>query len=184
MFILRRRKSKNSIKKKQNKKCHQCSKGGLQEPHTLCPCWAFNGAAECTWCILLLMPLSTLKYSRQRGWPDFIAFGNKPNACLSCSLYLFRNWPKPSQPSQPLFNRPGVAGAVLQTALSLSKVRYGLWKYIQNNVSPKPEELESWSFERMFIPHYVSCVTCHESHVTCHLSHVFFFKLFFLSFFL
>ena len=27
-------------------------------------------------------------------------------------------------------------------------------------------------FERMFIPHYVSCVTCHLSCVTCHLSHV------------
>ena len=27
-------------------------------------------------------------------------------------------------------------------------------------------------YERMFIPHYVSCVTCHLSHITCHLSPV------------
>ena len=41
-------------------------------------------------------------------------------------------------------NRPGVAGAVLQTALLLiNSVSDGLWKYIQNSVNPKPEELES-----------------------------------------
>ena len=39
-------------------------------------------------------------------------------------------------------------------------------------ISSKPKELGSWNFERIFIPHCVSCVTCHLSHVTCHLSRV------------
>ena len=38
------------------------------------------------------------------------------------------------------FDRPGVAGAVLQTALLLSKVINGLWKYIQSTVSPLQRE--------------------------------------------
>ena len=39
-----------------------------------------------------------------------------------------------------------------------------LAKYkIQNTVNPKPEELESWNFERMFMPHSVSCGMCHVS---------------------
>ena len=45
-----------------------------------------------------------------------------------------------------------------------------LLRHIQNTDNPKPEELESWNFERMFIPHYVSSVTCHVSLVTCHVS--------------
>ena len=51
-------------------------------------------------------------------------------------------------------------------------VTHGLLKYIQNTVNPKPKELGSQNFERMFIPHYVSCVMCHMSHVMCHLSPV------------
>ena len=43
----------------------------------------------------------------------------------------------------------------------------GLWKYIQNTVNPKPKEQGSLNVERMFIPHYVSCVMCHVSRVTC-----------------
>ena len=42
---------------------------------------------------------------------------------------------------------------------------------------PKPEELRSWNFERMFTPHHVSDVmflmsrvTCHVSGVMCHMS--------------
>ena len=34
---------------------------------------------------------------------------------------------------------------------------------IQNTVNPKPEERESWNFERMFMPHSVSCGMCHVS---------------------
>ena len=50
-------------------------------------------------------------------------------------------------------------------------------------MTPKPQPLESWNFERMFTPHslshfmfHVSCVLCHVSRVTCH---IFFFNFFF-----
>ena len=39
-------------------------------------------------------------------------------------------------------------------------------------ITPKPLELESWHFKRMFTPHHVSCITCHMAHVMCHVSHV------------
>ena len=38
---------------------------------------------------------------------------------------------------------------------------------IQNIINPKLLELENWNFERMFIPHHMSCVMCHVSRVTC-----------------
>jgi hypothetical protein len=53
-----------------------------------------------------------------------------------------------------MINGPGVAGAVI----------------------PKPEELGSWNFERMFIPHYVS-------YVMCRMSNFFFFFFTFLILF-
>ena len=76
-----------------------------------------------------------------------------------------------------LINRPGVAGAVLQTALWFIKwvsewVSQPFPPDIQNIIASKPLELESWYFDRMFTPHHVSCVTCHMSHVTCHVSPV------------
>ena len=42
-----------------------------------------------------------------------------------------------------MINRPGVAGAVLQTALSSIRVSDDLLKYIQSNITPKLLELES-----------------------------------------
>ena len=74
--------------------------------------------------------------------------------------------------SSTLVNRPGVAGAVLQsppwlTDWLINCLSDGLWKYIQNLVNPKPEEVESWKLRRMFIPHNVSHVMCHLSCVTC-----------------
>ena len=68
-------------------------------------------------------------------------------------------------------------------------------KYLLNTLIPKPEELGSWNFETMFIPLYVSCVTCHMSRVMCHVScvtchvspvtghgaHVIFYLFFFLT---
>ena len=45
----------------------------------------------------------------------------------------------------------------------------------------KPEELESWYFERMFIPHYVSHVKCHLSPVICNFYLYFFFIFFFIK---
>ena len=77
-----------------------------------------------------------------------------------------------------IFNRPGVAGAVLQTASWFVKSvsHCTLWKYlppdIHNIINPKPLELDSWNFERMFTLYHVSCVTWHVSPVTCHVSHV------------
>ena len=41
---------------------------------------------------------------------------------------------------------------------------------IQNSFKPKPQELGSWYFDRMFTPHCVSHVMYHVSHVTCHIS--------------
>ena len=74
----------------------------------------------------------------------------------------------------PVINRPGVAGAVLQTASSLinSLIKWVTEPFppdIHNIIKPKPLELESWNFERMFAPHHVSCVTCHVSRVTSHI---------------
>ena len=45
-------------------------------------------------------------------------------------------------------------------------------KYFPNTLNPKPEELGSWNFERMFIPHCVSYVMCHIWPNTSHLSPV------------
>ena len=79
-----------------------------------------------------------------------------------------------------LVNRPGVAGAVLQTASSLSEwVSHPFPPDIHNIMTAKPLELESWNFERMFTPHHVSCVTYHLSRVTCHVSLVTIFFFFF-----
>ena len=77
-------------------------------------------------------------------------------------------------------NRPGVAGAVQQSPPSLTD-SFIHWvvlksKYFPNTVNPKPEELGSWNFERMFIPPHimchVSCVTGHLSPVTFQMSYV------------
>ena len=67
------------------------------------------------------------------------------------------------------FNRPGVAGAVLQSRPLFIHWVILKFKYLLNTVNPKPKDLRSWNFERMFFPHYVSFVTCHVSHVRCHV---------------
>ena len=46
-------------------------------------------------------------------------------------------------------------------------LEYGLWKYIQSTVNPKPEELKFG--ENV---HPTLCVMCHVSHVMCHVSRV------------
>ena len=71
-----------------------------------------------------------------------------------------------------MIKRPGVEGAVLQSASWLSFNLLIEWlilwlKYHLTTFNPKPEELGSWNFERMFIQHYVSCAMCHMSGVTC-----------------
>ena len=47
---------------------------------------------------------------------------------------------------------------------------------LQNIITPKAWELESWNFERMFNPHHVSHVRCQVLGLRCHTSH-FFYKL-------
>ena len=72
-----------------------------------------------------------------------------------------------------VFNRPGVAGAVLQSppwlinALSLVMVCGNIFKV------PSIPNHKSWGaeiFERTFTPHHVSHVTCPMSRVRCHMS--------------
>ena len=67
-----------------------------------------------------------------------------------------------------VFNRPGVAGAVLQTPLWLINwlTHSSLSKYLQNTFTPKPWELG---------PH-LSCVIFHVSCVTCHISYAMYHK--------
>ena len=87
-----------------------------------------------------------------------------------------------------LVNRPRVASAVLQTdswltqSVSQSMILYS--KYLHNTLNPKTEELGDWNFERLFIPHYVSCVTCHVSTVTCQYIYIYLYiYIYFLTFF-
>ena len=59
-----------------------------------------------------------------------------------------------------MINRPGVAGAVLQSALSLIYwVSEPFPHNLQNIRNHKPEEPGSWNFERMFLftPHNMQC---------------------------
>ena len=108
-----------------------------------------------------------------------------------------------------VFNRPGVAGAVLQTASWLNDKLIIIGNYqtrcsrswstnslvihylshsvmvcgiippdIHNIINPRPLELDSWNFERMFTPYHVSCVTCHVSRVICQKYFFFTFSLY------
>ena len=73
----------------------------------------------------------------------------------------------------PLFTRPGVAGAVLQTPPSFNhsfNKRGHFPPNLHNIIPPKPWELESWNFERMLTPHHVSHVMYHVSCVMCQVS--------------
>ena len=59
-----------------------------------------------------------------------------------------------------IINRPGVAGAVLQTPSWLIKsVTDPLWKYLQTMLTSKPLELGTWNFYTRFTIPCVSCVT-------------------------
>ena len=71
------------------------------------------------------------------------------------------------------FNRPGVAGAVLHTALLLiHSVTAPFPPNLQDIINPQPLELGSWNVGRVFTPHHVSHVTCDVSHFACQISHV------------
>ena len=97
-----------------------------------------------------------------------------------------------------MFNRPGVAGPVLQTASSLinwliqwvtlflqilSSIRPGCWSWtgvtsVTKEVCICMEAKDLTFWENVPLPPHV---TCHVSHVTCHISCVN--KLFFFFFF-
>ena len=63
--------------------------------------------------------------------------------------------------------RPRVAVVVLKTASSLIKsVIHSFPPNLQNIITPKPCELESCNFEKMFTPHHVSHVRCQVSGFT------------------
>ena len=68
-----------------------------------------------------------------------------------------------------IFHRQGVAGAVLPSPPSLIEllVKQPFLSHLQNIIKPKPWELNSWNFERMYTPHNVSHVRCHVSGVRC-----------------
>ena len=74
-----------------------------------------------------------------------------------------------------IVNRPGVAGAVLQTPSSLidevhlSQLVILFFKYLQNTFTPKPYELAC----------EVSHVMFHLSHVNCHILNLDFFNFFY-----
>ena len=75
------------------------------------------------------------------------------------------------------FNRPGVAGAVLQTPSPIiqsvsQSVNLFLPILSYLIIICKAWELGNWNFERMFTPHNMSHVMYHMSHVMCHVSHV------------
>ena len=85
-----------------------------------------------------------------------------------------------------VFNRPCVAGAVLQTPSSLHRFIHSfIHSLSQSSFSSKSSKYQksqtirgSWNFERMFSPYnmsHVPLVTCHMSYVMCHISHVTFF---------
>ena len=69
-----------------------------------------------------------------------------------------------------IINRPGIAGAVLQTALSLiHSVTHPLIQNIEDTFKRKPKKLGTWDFDTPPVCH-VTLVICHVSHVTCHMS--------------
>ena len=87
----------------------------------------------------------------------------------ACPLELTLSNGRPKVKHGKLFNRPGVAGAFLQTPPSLTDwVSDPFPSNLQNTITPKPLELGTWNFYTLFTTCHVSCVTCHLSHVTCH----------------
>ena len=70
-----------------------------------------------------------------------------------------------------VINRPGVAGAVLQTSSLLTYSRSELailpFQYIQNTFTPKLSELATWHFERIFNSLHLSHFTCEQFQDLC-----------------
>ena len=78
-----------------------------------------------------------------------------------------------------IFNRPGVAGAVLQTASwcvnsFTNSVCHPFPPNLQNIINPSLFELGTWNLKTRFPPSVcqVSNATFYMSHFTCHMTHV------------
>ena len=71
-----------------------------------------------------------------------------------------------------IFNRPGVAGAVLQTASSLIHSVILFLQTFKTSLHPKCESLGAEILRECSPPQtcHMSLVTCHVSRVTCHMS--------------
>ena len=74
-----------------------------------------------------------------------------------------------------IFNRPGVAGAVLQIPSSfinwlIKRVNYPFPKISAKHLHSPTRRARDLKFRWNF--HLPLSVTCHVSHVTCHVSHV------------
>ena len=87
-----------------------------------------------------------------------------------------------------VFNRPSVAGAVLQTPLSLIHSLIGdlfSFKSSKHHKSQTIRARELTFWENVYPPPHVTChmshVTCHVSCVTCRVWHVTFFLLSFFT---
>ena len=79
-------------------------------------------------------------------------------------------------------NIPGVAGADLHLCYWLINLLINPFPpNVQDTFNPKPYELGTLNFERMFTSLNVSHVTCHTSYVTCHMWRVTFHIIFFFS---
>ena len=78
-----------------------------------------------------------------------------------------------------VYNRTGLAGAVLQTSSLFHRANHNLWKYFENNFTPRQKKLGCYNFERRFTSPYLWCVMCHMSCVMFHLSHVTWHNFFF-----
>ena len=53
----------------------------------------------------------------------------------------------------------------------IDRVGHPISPYLQNIITSKLFQLESWTFNRMFTLHHASCVTCHLLCVIPHMSH-------------
>ena len=127
--------------------------------------------------MLWQMCITVIKYSLQHVNSQC----QSPSFYWIMLLHRIRNFP--SSKFVVIFNRSGVAGAVLQTAVLLTNwvSQWGIHPFppdLQNIIIPKPLEIGSWNFVRIVIPHHVSPVTFHLSPVVPKIWKIAFFASF------
>ena len=114
-------------------------------------CWS-----QC-WCFITSLYIST--YETRVKVSDFLALPIYFKDFLEYRLIT------------TLFNRPGVAGAVLQSSLSLI---HWLSESSFSSKSSKFHKSQTRRARENVHPNNMSHVMCHMSHVTCHVSSVIF----------